>query len=56
VDWYQWEGVDIRKGCKRVNSVEILCKHVGKWKMTPVETTPGMGHRGVKNDRGDESN
>jgi hypothetical protein len=22
--WYQWEGEDIRKGCRRVNTVEIL--------------------------------
>jgi hypothetical protein len=25
--WYQWEGEDIRKGCRRVNMVEILCTH-----------------------------
>jgi hypothetical protein len=25
--WYQWDGEDIRKGCKRVNMVEILCTH-----------------------------
>jgi hypothetical protein len=25
-------GEDIRKGCRRVNVVEILCTHVCKWK------------------------
>jgi hypothetical protein len=30
--WYQWEVEDIRKGCRRVNMVEILCTHVCKWK------------------------
>jgi hypothetical protein len=25
-------GEDIRKGCRRVNMVEILCIHVCKWK------------------------
>jgi hypothetical protein len=26
--WYQWEGGDIRKRCRRVNVVEMLCTHV----------------------------
>jgi hypothetical protein len=26
-----------------VNIVEILCIHVWKWKIIPVETIPGMG-------------
>jgi hypothetical protein len=26
--WHQWEGEDIRKGCRRVNMVEILGTHV----------------------------
>jgi hypothetical protein len=30
--WYQWEGENIRKGCRRMNLVEILCSHVWKWK------------------------
>jgi hypothetical protein len=25
---HQWEGEDIRKGCRRVNMVKILCTHV----------------------------
>jgi hypothetical protein len=30
-DWYQWEvGRNIRKGCRKVNVVEILCTHAGK--------------------------
>jgi hypothetical protein len=35
--------------------VEILCTHICKWKMRPVETIPGM-RRGRKkeNDEGDE--
>jgi hypothetical protein len=31
-NWYQWEGEKIRKGCRRVNMVEILCPHACKWK------------------------
>jgi hypothetical protein len=26
--WYQWEGEDIRNGCRRVHMVEIFCTHV----------------------------
>jgi hypothetical protein len=33
----------VEKGCRRVNKVQILHTHVCKWKMIPVETTPGMG-------------
>jgi hypothetical protein len=29
--WYQWEGEDIRKGCRRVSIVEILRTHALKW-------------------------
>jgi hypothetical protein len=25
--WYQWEGKDVRKECRRTNIVEILCTH-----------------------------
>jgi hypothetical protein len=31
-DWYQWEGGVIKKGCRRMNMVEILCTCVYKWK------------------------
>jgi hypothetical protein len=30
--WYQWEGKNIRKGCRRVNVVEIFFTYVFKWK------------------------
>jgi hypothetical protein len=55
--WYQWEGEDTRKGCRRVNMVEILCTHISKWKMKPAETILGM--EGVwieEKDRGGEFN
>jgi hypothetical protein len=26
--WHQCEGEDIRKGCRRVNVMKILCTHV----------------------------
>jgi hypothetical protein len=36
---------------------EILCIHIYKWKMIPVETTPRMGEWGIKeNDGGGEFN
>jgi hypothetical protein len=42
--WYQWDGGgDIRKGCKRMNMVEIFCTMCINGKMRPVETIPGMG-------------
>jgi hypothetical protein len=31
------------EGCGKMNMVQILCTHVCKWKMRPVETIPGMG-------------
>jgi hypothetical protein len=31
-DWYQWEGEDMGRDCRRVNIVQILCTHVYKWK------------------------
>jgi hypothetical protein len=34
------------KGCRRVNMVEIVCAHVCKGKMKPVETIAGMGAEG----------
>jgi hypothetical protein len=27
-NWYQWEGEDTKKGCRRMNMVEILRTHV----------------------------
>jgi hypothetical protein len=38
-------GKDKRKGCKRVNMLEILCTYVFKKsrEMRPVETVPGRG-------------
>jgi hypothetical protein len=47
------EGVGKKHG--KVNMVQILCTHVGKWKIRPVETVPGMGQGGMKeNVGGDE--
>jgi hypothetical protein len=40
-------GKDIRKGCSRVNVMEI-CTHTWKHKMRPVETVPGMSIRMTK--------
>jgi hypothetical protein len=37
-------GGDIRKGCRRVNMVEML----GSGKMRPVETVPGVGRGRIK--------
>jgi hypothetical protein len=39
--WHQWEGEDIRKGCRRVNTVEYYI-HMKMERMRPVETIPGM--------------
>jgi hypothetical protein len=33
---------DVEKGCRRMNTVQIFCTNVCKWKLAPVETTPGM--------------
>jgi hypothetical protein len=41
--WYQWEGKDVRKGCRRLNMVEILCTHIWKRKNKTFESIPGMG-------------
>jgi hypothetical protein len=32
--WYQWgeRGKEVRKGCGKVNIVQILCTRVYKWK------------------------
>jgi hypothetical protein len=48
---------DIKKGCRRVNMVEILCTYICKWKMRLVETLPGMGGGEIQeNDGGVEFN
>jgi hypothetical protein len=39
-----------REGYRRMNMVQILCTHVCKWKMIPVETIPGMGEEGDKGE------
>jgi hypothetical protein len=49
-------GGDIRKGCRRMNMVEIYI-HVYKWKNETIETTLGMGEEGIgESDGGDEFN
>jgi hypothetical protein len=40
--WCQLEWDDIRKGCKRVNMVKILCLMYINEKVRAVETIPGM--------------
>jgi hypothetical protein len=46
---------EVRKGCGRVNMVQILCTHICKGKTRPVETVPGMKGRGLEeNDGGGE--
>jgi hypothetical protein len=30
--WYQWQGEDKRKRCRRLNMVDILGTHVREWK------------------------
>jgi hypothetical protein len=52
-DWYQWEGEDVKKVCREVNMVEILCIPLCKCKMIPIKTTPEMGGgRGIKDSDG----
>jgi hypothetical protein len=51
-----WEGCRERI-YRRVNIVQILCTHVCKWKLIPIETIPGMEERGIKEKDGrDEFN
>jgi hypothetical protein len=40
------------KGCRRVKMVQILCTHVSKKKTRAVETIPGMGGGGIKENGG----
>jgi hypothetical protein len=35
-----------------VSMLEILCTHVYKWKMRPLETIAGIGGRGKKKNYG----
>jgi hypothetical protein len=42
----------VGRGCGRVNMVQILCSHVCKLKVIPVETTPAMGEVGIKENGG----
>jgi hypothetical protein len=53
--WPQWEGEDIRKGCKRMNMVEYYALMYENGKMRPAEAVPGMGGGRIKeNDGGAE--
>jgi hypothetical protein len=45
-------GEAMEKGCRSANIVQILCTHVCKWKMIPVESTPEMGEEGIKENDG----
>jgi hypothetical protein len=43
----------MRKGCTRVNMVEMLGTYVWKWKNGSCESSPGMGGKRIKgNDAG----
>jgi hypothetical protein len=56
---HQWEGEDIRKGCRRVKMVEYYALMYENGKMRPAETIPVMGGGGKgleENDGGDEFN
>jgi hypothetical protein len=43
-------GWDIKKGCRRVNVVEILALMYENEKMRPAETIPGLGGEGDKGE------
>jgi hypothetical protein len=43
----------MEKGCRRVNMEQLLCTYVCKWKIIPVETSMGMGERGIKENDGE---
>jgi hypothetical protein len=43
-----WEDRGGRERGRRMNTVEIMCTRVCKWKMIPVETIPGIGEGGDK--------
>jgi hypothetical protein len=46
VIWYQWEGEDVEKGCRRMNMVEYYVLMYENGKMRPGETIPGIGRGG----------
>jgi hypothetical protein len=53
--WHQWEGENIRKGCRSVNMVEYYVLMYDNGKLRPVETIQGMEGEGIKeNDGGGE--
>jgi hypothetical protein len=55
--WHQWDGGKHKERCRRVNMVEYSVLMYENGKMRPVDTTPGMGERGIKeNDGGGEFN
>jgi hypothetical protein len=35
-------GEEVGEECGRVNIVHILCTHISKWKMIPIESISGM--------------
>jgi hypothetical protein len=35
-------GKEVGKECGRVNTAQILCTLLCKWKMIPVQSVPGM--------------
>jgi hypothetical protein len=43
--WYWWEGGRFGEMVKRVHMVQILCKHVCKWKNVSAEAILRMGGR-----------
>jgi hypothetical protein len=45
-------GENIRKGCRRVNTVEYYVLMYANGKLRPVETIPGMGEKGIKENDG----
>jgi hypothetical protein len=49
---YQREGEDIRKGCRRVNVMEILCTHVCKWRNETCRNYSKNGGRVIKENDG----
>jgi hypothetical protein len=38
--WQQWEGEDMRKGCRKMNVVEYYVLMYENGKMRPIETIP----------------
>jgi hypothetical protein len=46
-------GKEVGKGCRRANMVQKnVYIHVYKWKVVSVETIPGMGGGGMKENGG----